>query len=583
MENATENFLFHFLSSNLNIVLVCAIALYIAGGYFRDVYRFRSANRKHEDGSTAIPPTAPYIIPYLGHAIPFLRNPTEFVKRNMYARSAPKYLPPCLNNNPKYSHLAKKDKQRPVRLKLGSESLFVIQGARNLRTLWRFSSTLSPNSTFHYALKNFFGMKEKSSKIYLLDNSGIGHESTAGSGVKSHNRVGFLNHHLFAGFLTGPGFRPLTIRFEKEIMRFKTRILDMCGSEKKETKLRTGDFLELFTMELTRTSLRATCGPLLLELDPDFPRRFWIYNCGLSVFLRRIPRLFAREAYEARDSLVASVKLWHTAARLRFEPRYVDEAADVDPFWGCNFFRRRQESLGGIDNYDADAIASEDFAAIWGFNHNVILAAFWVSYEVFRDRALLSRVENEVAACVDETKPSGIDVEKLVTMPLLQSIWAETLRVRVHIFMSRRVSQTDLNINGWLVPRDNVIFVSSTPAHMDTASWSCGPDHSHPLDEFWVDRFLVPQSDGTAVFRLDASMSGSWIPFGGGVQMCPGRHFAKREALLTCAVLVSCFHVNLVVPDGGMEMDWSTCGTGTLKPKARIPYSIVRKRDGTVG
>ncbi|PVI03948.1 cytochrome P450 [Periconia macrospinosa] len=561
MKNATGSFLFDFLSSNLNLLLACAIPLYIAGTYFRYVYRFRSANRKHENGSTTIPPTAPYIIPYMGHAIAFLRDPTEFVKQKIY--------------------LATKDTQRPVHLKLGPESLFVIQGARNLRTLWRFSSNLSPNSTFHYALTNFFGMNEKSSKTYLLDDSGIGHEPTAGSSVKPHNRVGFLNHHLFTDFLTGPGFRPLTTRFEKEIMGFKARILDMCGSEKKETK-RTGDFLELFTMELTRTSLHATCGPLLLELDPDFPRRFWIYSCGLPHFLRRIPRLFAREAYEARDSLVASVKLWHTAARLRFEPRYVDEAADVDPFWGCNFFRRRQETLGGIDNYDADAIASEDFAAIWGFNHNVILAAFWVSYEVFRDRALLSRVENEVAACADPTKPSGIDVEKLVTMPLLQSIWAETLRLRVHIFMSRKVSQADLNINHWLVPRDNVVFVSSTPAHMDTASWSCGPDDSHALNEFWADRFLVPQSDGTAAFRLDASMSGSWIPFGGGVQMCPGRHFAKREALLTCAILVSCFDVDLVVPDGGMEMDWSTCGTGTLKPKARIPYSIGRKGDGGV-
>ena len=178
--------------------------------------------------------------------------------------------------------------------------------------------------------------------------------------------------------------------------------------------------------------------------------------------------------------------------------------------------------------------------------------------------------------------PSGIDVEKLVTMPLLQSIWAEMLRLRVHIFMSRKVSQADLNINNWLVPRDNIVFVSPTPAHMDTASWSCGPHHSHPLNEFWADRFLVPQSDGTAAFRLDTSMPGSWIPFGGGVQMCPDRHFAKREAILTYAVLVSYFNINLLIPDRGMEMDWSICGTGTLKPNARIPYSIGRKGDSRV-
>jgi hypothetical protein len=88
MKNATGS-LFDFLSSNLNLLLACAIPLYITGTYFRDVYRFRSANRKHENGSTTIPPTAPYIIPYVGHAIAFLRDPTEFVKQNMYAHSVP--------------------------------------------------------------------------------------------------------------------------------------------------------------------------------------------------------------------------------------------------------------------------------------------------------------------------------------------------------------------------------------------------------------------------------------------------------------------------------------------------------------
>lgn len=116
-----------------------------------------------------------------------------------------------------------------------------------------------------------------------------------------------------------------------------------------------------------------------------------------------------------------------------------------------------------------------------GFNHNVTLAAFWVSYEDFRDRALLSQVENETTACADATKPSAIDVENLVTMPLLQAIWVETLGLRVHNFMSLKVSQADININNWLVPRGNIVFTSSMRAHMDTRSWSCGPDHAHPI------------------------------------------------------------------------------------------------------
>lgn len=75
-------------------------------------------------------------------------------------------------------------------------------------------------------------------------------------------------------------------------------------------------------------------------------------------------------------------------------------------------------------------------------------------------------------------------------------------------------------------------------------------------------------------------MSGSFIPFGGGVYTCPGRHFAKREVLLTCAVLVALVDIELD-RESDLEMDWSTCGFGTLKPKGAVPFRM-RRRHGAV-
>lgn len=73
-------------------------------------------------------------------------------------------------------------------------------------------------------------------------------------------------------------------------------------------------------------------------------------------------------------------------------------------------------------------------------------------------------------------------------------------------------------------------------------------------------------------------MSGSWIPFGGGGNTCPGRHFAKREVLLTCAVLAATVDIELEQADE-MAMDWSTCGFGTLKPKEPVPYRMRERQN----
>lgn len=39
---------------------------------------------------------------------------------------------------------------------------------------------------------------------------------------------------------------------------------------------------------------------------------------------------------------------------------------EEDPFWGSNLFRERRETLAAVDDYNDDALASENLASIWG-------------------------------------------------------------------------------------------------------------------------------------------------------------------------------------------------------------------------
>lgn len=246
-------------------------------------------------------------------------------------------------------------------------------------------------------------------------------------------------------------------------------------------------------------------------------------------------------------------------------------------------------------------------------NTNAILAAFWANLEIFRDPNLLLKIRHNIRCSLDSPVQSNhyFDIDKLVRQPLLQSVYAETLRLRVHVYMTRCPERQNLEVNGWTFPKDKVVLVSSTPAHLDENAWNCGPNDSHPLNQFWAERFLIfpndpysgPQKKKKNQHKRDSSpvqnpteahqkdtfepepepefsttgMTGSWIPYGGGPRACPGRHFAKREIMMICALMVSMFDIEIRADDQALEMNPADYGLGTLRPVDKVPFRIRRR------
>lgn len=119
------------------------------------------------------------------------------------------------------------------------------------------------------------------------------------------------------------------------------------------------------------------------------------------------------------------------------------------------------------------------------------MASFWLTLEAFRDVALLQAVRDEVKSCMQtgSDKQHLFDVARLIRQPLLQAMFAENLRLRVHGFLVRR-PEKDMQINKWTIPRDHWCIASSTPASMDPDLWCAGDNSAHPVDQFWPGRFL---------------------------------------------------------------------------------------------
>jgi len=131
----------------------------------------------------------------------------------------------------------------------------------------------------------------------------------------------------------------------------------------------------------------------------------------------------------------------------------------------------------------------------------------------------------------------------------------------------------------------------------------------HSVDDFWEDRFLVragdsnsgpgkrktsPSSSAENSSSLDEkiiktaspavefttdSVVGSFIPFGGGKKICPGRTYAKQEAIGALALLLGTFDFKLVTESDELpQPDMKFFSLGILPPKGSFPARMRRRR-----
>ena len=198
-----------------------------------------------------------------------------------------------------------------------------------------------------------------------------------------------------------------------------------------------------------------------------------------------------------------------------------------------------------------------------------------------RDSQLLTRVRLIIAKHQIESPRGNLDFHwaSLCSEPLLQSVYAETLRLHVAIFVLRSSDRNDVDIGGWRIPRNAAILVSGYNAQMATDGWITKDDpRAKPVSEFWAERFLqdsTPKGDPTFSLKDRAS---AWLPYGGGQRTCPGRHFAKLEMISSLAIMLTLFDIEIF--DGTSRIpanDMKGFGFGTLWPKGKMPVRIRRR------
>ncbi|KAF2753076.1 cytochrome P450 [Pseudovirgaria hyperparasitica] len=436
-------------------------------------------------------------------------------------------------------------------------------------------------------MENVFGTPKDAIHIYRNDNSGVAPNPIPGTNVK--HRV-FYHQHLSAHrFLTGHNLKRMTERFVDFLS-------EECYQDRSigEDWIDMPDLFDFWKTRVLCAAVKALFGTWILKLNPSFQEDFWTYVNATPTLMKGIPRFLAPGAYAARDRVFESIKIWHRYASEHSD--YKDngpESKEWDEYWGSSWLKVRQQFARNTGEMSEDAIAAEDTALLFSANANAIFSAIWFLLAIYTDPALEKMVNYEVQNSITQdtagaNKPLALDITGIIDSPLLQSIYAEVLRMRVALVLNRTPDKADYELGGWKFRKGRSITFSTQVAAHNEKAWSVDKPQrvQRPLSQFWAERFLTSTGNGSAEKQFSTDgLAGAWIPYGGGVFMCPGRHFAKQEIMGSVAAFSA--YYDLLIPNreaGWMpKEDKRFYGLGAMPPGEKIRFRIRKKSGAPMG
>eukprot|EP00470_Lotharella_oceanica_P016020 CAMPEP_0170187192 /NCGR_PEP_ID=MMETSP0040_2-20121228/41143_1 /TAXON_ID=641309 /ORGANISM="Lotharella oceanica, Strain CCMP622" /LENGTH=506 /DNA_ID=CAMNT_0010434177 /DNA_START=39 /DNA_END=1560 /DNA_ORIENTATION=- len=296
--------------------------------------------------------------------------------------------------------------------------------------------------------------------------------------------------------------------------------------------------------------------------DPEAVRKdFEAFDNQFNLLCAGVPDFMVRESVEALDRL---------ADCFEKQPERKDMSV---------FMAKREElfqSKYGI--FKKNHAARAQCAMLWALQANTVPASFWAVAYIFRNPELVKLLRLDLQATIRKKKdydhwevgdPIPIltksDLDEQVRM---QSCIQEAIRLSASSMTVRKVLQpTTLTFAGdqkWTLRKGDMVVIPGAYVHANP--------NIHPKpEEFVWDRFL---EDGKAdepklkstFNNNDTKLSRNlaFIPFGGGVSMCPGRFFAATEIKLLLSVLLGGY--NLEIHEKPPQVSQSRAGAGILHP-----------------
>ncbi|KAI4155070.1 MAG: hypothetical protein LQ340_001249 [Diploschistes diacapsis] len=464
--------------------------------------------------------------------------------------------------------------------------VYLVFGTENVSALFANSQYLARDNLTRQAFYNSSARtkptKDGNEDVKIPDGRKRTARRIAGSDGEEAARISRKLHDMQHLYLSQPA--EIKVITEKFSQVFQEQLRVLFGSvpenvAQPDAGTRVGEperTVHLFQM-LKRTmfiaSTVALMGTRILELSPEVVEDYWAYD---EAFLLGLPELMYPAGSSARDKLLDAVKRYVEAAHDAGLDSQENEAV-WDRNSGCRLFR---ESLKEME---ARGIAHEDQAGallslVWATASNSIPLTGWILSTLLEDPSLLVELRDELSTAVTSesdamlnlTEPAGtatFDMARLNSLPLLNSIYHECLRLRTSVTVTRRLT-ADIKIGGYTLRKGNFVMAPSYLAHNDSIAWDDGNGHS--AQSFLAKRFVKSTRSN------DSLAPETFFPYGGGNAICPGRFFSKQQILVAVAIAVLGLDMELqsyVGMDGKKERDMAPmpdqryAGGGVMPPE----------------
>jgi sterol 14alpha-demethylase len=265
--------------------------------------------------------------------------------------------------------------------------------------------------------------------------------------------------------------------------------------------------------------------------------------------------------------------------------RGTDALAYVDPYADIDSFRRRdaaREELVArvqaiIDKRVArgavpkeqrdllDVLISIDMTAdyitgifismMFAGHHTSSGTASWALIELMRHPEVMA----EVVAELDELYADGSEVsfQALRSIPRLEAVLKETLRLHPPLIILMRVAQGEFEVEGFPIHKGD--FVAASPAISNRI-----PEDFPDPDAFNPDRYNKPE-------QADMANRWTWIPFGAGRHRCVGAAFATMQIKAIFSVLLREYEFEMAQPADSYRNDHSKMVVQLARP-AKVRY-----------
>ncbi|KAH9900108.1 cytochrome P450 [Xylariomycetidae sp. FL2044] len=439
-----------------------------------------------------------------------------------------------------------------VKFRIAGKKMYIVAGQQNVQALMKNTPGLRSETAVASLLESVWAMPSKEAEVWRNDKSGRGKVPLPGTeDTPAHMRYWATSHHFYDQYLTTKKY---TDDYGLKYHEMFSSHLDRMPRDEWQTFCLS----EWLRSDMAECAITSVMGPRIIEMNDGFMPALWATDRATPDLVSGPPRWLKPGPYQIRDHFYAMASKWVTSSLASFDWDGPEKDVEWEELFGARVTREQARWMS--ENHCTETLGGffGTFAA--GVVANSVPTITWAIMELLKNPQLYQEVREEVLSMVrvdDKTGARTLDVPQLQRLPLLQAVYAETMRVHVSYTVTRDIT-APIVIDGYELEKGASVSATTILAHADEAVWN--PDGKTPSSEFNVHRHIkiVDKVDenGNRVRERAYAMAArpsSYFPYGGGNSICPGRHVAKQHILSTLGLLLARFEIEFVEwvgPDG---------------------------------